>query len=100
MLRLTFVLPERSVNLMHLRLSHQMLVSLLRGEDFRSPNELPSVLSVGHRDLSPGLIKLKILLVGLHKQRELKNLKEGSFCLASLIESLVLQAKENNSGYC
>jgi hypothetical protein len=56
MLRLTFVLPERSVNLMHVRLTHQMLVSLLRGEDFRSPNELPSVLSVGHRDLSPGLI--------------------------------------------
>jgi hypothetical protein len=56
MLRLTFVLPERSVNPMNVRLTHQMLVCLFRGEDFRSPDELPSVLSVGHRDLSPGLI--------------------------------------------
>jgi hypothetical protein len=53
---LTFIFPKRSENLMNLRLTHQMPVSLFCRENSRSPNELPSVLCVGHRDLSPSLI--------------------------------------------
>jgi hypothetical protein len=79
---LTFVFPQQSENLMNLGLTRQMPVSPFCRENFRSPNELPSVLCVDHRDLSPSLAYFKILFVGLHRQRKMKNLKEMRFLLS------------------
>jgi hypothetical protein len=51
MLWLTFIFPKRSENLMNLSLTHQIPISLLCREIFRSPNKFSSILCVGYRDL-------------------------------------------------